>query len=243
MNTYSKLFENKELPEIKNIIDNTESLTYEAKLALQKIITEKYSDNNYISSEKIQNLNSSLESDDNNIKSLRYLNYIGIDLFKENDKITVRKSNSAKIRDFWGIFLSSFMIIFLLLSIYYRAKFFLSEFQLSGFISAIIITSIGILGLILFLKTLDRITFYKDFFITKTNDNIIINQKHNKDLNRKRFPTSSKLYIQHSDNEDIITLVLRNDTENINIIGFKDINSISLKSLENMVNQFNNLAI
>ena len=240
MNTYYKLFENKELPEIKNIIDNSKNLTYEAKLALQEIIIKKYSDNNYISSEQIQNLNSLIESDDNKIKSLRYLNFIGIDLFKENDKKTIKKSNSAKKRDFWGIFFSSVMLIFLLFSLESWVKFFLSEFQLSVFISSIIFTSIGILGFILFLKIIDRITFYKDFFITKTNDNLIINQKLNKDLNLKKFPVNSILQLQYSDNEDITTLILRNNNEYINILGFKGINLISLKSIENMVNQFNN---
>ncbi len=238
MNTYYNLFQNKDFSDLKDIIENSKKITFEAKLALQKLIKEKYSDSD-LSSNTIQLLNSLTEKDSNEIKSLKFLNYLGIDLFKNNNELTIRKSKSAKRRDFWSIFLSSFMLLFLFISIKYWVEISISGFKLSESISAIIFTVMGITGFKFLIDTIDRIIFYKKLYISKTSEKIILNFKSKNEIKHIELPLSSTLEIQDQDSENIVLLGIKNNSEFLTILEYKNIQTLARETLISLTEKFN----
>ena len=130
MTTYYDIYQNKEVTELIDLLDNCSALTLDARMALQQLIKNKHI--NVFSELQVQSLEKSINNDLNDIKALKYLNWLNIDLFEFDDNnIFIKKSKSANSRNLWGILLGSFMLIFLLISILLWLNIFKTGIEMS----------------------------------------------------------------------------------------------------------------
>ena len=237
MTTYYDIYQNKEVPELIELLDNCSALTLDARMALQQLIKDKHI--NVFPELQVQPLEESINNDLNDIKYLKYLNGLNIDLFEFGEhNIIIKKSNSANSRNLWGVLLGSFMLIFLLISILLWVNIFKTGIEMSKIYSAIFFSTIGVFGALLLIKALDRIIFYSGFMIQKNNDRIILKYRPNMQLEEFEFSSGSQLKIKYID--DNAVLYVAYDNESKHILNFNDLTFQSMESLNSMIDRFNN---
>lgn len=95
MNSFYKSFKGKTNEDLRDLASDCDQMSLDSKLALQKLIQERNVEGFY-SQELVDKLNKCNEEDINEIRSLKYLNWLGIDLYKEENAKIIRKSKSSK---------------------------------------------------------------------------------------------------------------------------------------------------
>lgn len=212
-------------------------MTLDSKLALQKLIDERKSKGDFATG-MIENLNSSIESDYSELKSLNYLNWLGIDLFEDGSIKSIKRSNSSKLSRLFEIIISSVMILFFFISLYFWVDIIKFEFEILKLIVALILTTIGGFGLAILLRIIDRISFYKGFLIQKDSSKVMLKYKPNMRIEQHDFSLQTKLSVINTDN---ITLLNIGDNQNQRtVLKYKNLGTNGLESLKGMVDKFNN---
>lgn len=232
-----KTYSSKSYNEINSILKSHESLTIEAKLTLKKVIDEKSNSEDFEQTD-IEALSNSINEDLKKIQNLDYLHWIGINLFTENENLIIKKSKSAKSRDSWSIFLGIFLGLFFFFSTYFWADIVKNGFEISKFITSAILTSIGILGFVLLVKTFNRIMDYKGFMLLKNKDGLLLNYRPNLTLEKEQFPNDTILSIK--ENEKNTEVLINNKNKTLKILSYKDLEYSHLETLKQLINIVNN---
>jgi hypothetical protein len=237
MIAYYKSFKDKDINDLRDFVDNCSKLTLDAKLALQRIIQEDYN-NGEFNENQVSSLDNSINESISEIKSLKLLKSLGIDLFDENGIKSIKKSNASVHSRINGIIFSSVLILFFFASLMFWVDIITVEFEIPKLIIAIIFTLIGGYGLAILLRILDRLTFYKGFLIQKDNSKIMLRYKPNLGLEQFDYSLEAKLEIE---SDEYVTSLNINDNQSIRtVLRFKNLGTADKASLDTMVEKFNN---
>jgi len=235
MNNHYQAYKEKNKSEINDLLDNSNELTLEAKLGLQKIVEEN---STKFDTSQINHLQQEIEKDRASIKSLKKLNWLGIDLYEEKGALTIRKSRSANIRDFFGILIGTLLSTGLFVSFVFWRDIIVNEIGVFNLLMAVLLSIIGLYGFSLIFKTIDRIYFYRYFLISKTINDIVVNIHTKQGLEIHSLSTDSKLEITINGNG--IILAIKDHSKKIELIKFKKLGFELQKVLAAFTEKFNN---
>ncbi len=96
----------------------------------------------------------------------------------------------------------------------------------------------GIAGLLLLIKIIDRLAFYKDFSISKINSRLKLRYRPKMGLEQIEFSTEAKLRILQTRSGS--TLVIEDNQKNLNVLAFGDLGYTQKESLNAMIDKSNN---
>jgi hypothetical protein len=237
MESWYKSYSKKSLLELQNLLKDNAQLTIQAKIALKKVIENKYEVTEF-NEDLFQNLSTSIDLEIFKIESLDYLNKLGIDFYEENGIKFIRKSKIADKRDSWSILIGILLFSSTIPAIQQWIKIFHSEGGIISIIIALILSAIALIGMELLYIAINRIFFYKKFEIINDGGSIQLNYNPNFSLEKEVFSSEAKLRAAEIDKK--ITLIIDDDKTSVNVLSFKELDFVLLGSLNSMIVKFNN---
>lgn len=236
MDIYYNTYIEKNITDINSLLENSNQLTLGAKISLQRVIHEKFSENEF-DPEYIAELKNSIEQDNSKTSNLKRLSWLGIDLYENTEGSIIQKSKSALTRDILAIILGSILFLLVFPSIAswtYIAKFGL---EISKLIPACLMSIAGIIGFSLLVRTIDRISFFNGFSLKKANGRIYLN--HNPGFNAQFDEFSSEATLMVVENGSNSTLVISDNSTKQEVLKFKNLSLVHQNALNTMVEKFN----
>lgn len=163
---YKKIFQNKSDEEIIDLLESDkESINYDSKVSILQLIEER----NILAGDdpRVLALKRSLENEEEKIRSLEYLRNLGFKHQKEDNALKIVRSRSAKFIDLLGSVIGFIgMLMFVPAFDKWRA-IYETGLEILPLIFAVILTILGILGMMLFFKCATRFFEFAGFEILK----------------------------------------------------------------------------
>lgn len=235
MKTFSKDFQTKSTKDLEVLAMNCDQLTLDAKLAVDLQLKER-SAQEEISMDLLAKLNACIESDKDEISSLSFLNRLGLDLIETNGRKVIRCSGSFIVAHVFGVIFSFIIILNLLFSSFSWVELYY-EFSVAVFFGAVGASVVGVVGLAIFIKVLDRLITMSAFRIEKSDSKLVFKCRNNWRTEHHEFPIGSTLSIKKED--ELVLLFIDDGQENKLVKQFKKIHTVAIESLEGMVQKFN----
>lgn len=210
---YKNIYKEKSPEELLSILDNFENLNYEGKSLLHSWLSESEL-NNYDSS-KLSQLKASIEAEDNQINALFYLKNLGLKAEESINEILIKRTSTAKTVDFTGVLIGVGLMLTLLLAFDNWTLIYENGVDILVLVFAVVFTIIGMLGLMLFSKTLSRFIEFRTFQIKKSDKGLTFEIRH--DLKNMKYEVSkADVIIENISN--ITYLSIMADGEKISIL-------------------------
>ncbi len=238
MNIYSVQYKELDSKDLKRILSESEALVLPAKKALVKTL-EEYPENDDFEQDKIDGLKLSIEKETEEIKNLEYLDWLGIGVLEKPDEIVIKRNKMAKSRDRIAIIVGILLALFLLPAIG-SAFEMVAKFEVSKFISAVLLGIIGGYGTALLVKALDRSMSLKKFRLRKNNREIILKSSPETYIKSETYPLDTKLTTRQSNGDTYLSLQNNNGDAPVDLIKFSKLEPVLLETLEDIAVKFNN---
>ena len=167
---YKNNFENKNTAELLELVSEPGSLSYEAKLGLKEVMESR----------KIaipDSLIGEINSEEKQIESLKYLRNLGFSFDKDDGKILVLRRWTFIIVDIVTLIIGVLMSYLITISWNSMKTIYADGLSFNPLLIGIVSLLIGLLGLGLFYRSLNRLVEYSGFSITKDPSGTIIVKK------------------------------------------------------------------
>ncbi|ELR73855.1 hypothetical protein C900_00019 [Fulvivirga imtechensis AK7] len=180
---YKKVFFNKSNEELLELLEHDEgTINYSAKLSLLDLLKErKIIDED---DPRVIAIKQSLQVEEDKIKDLKYLHNMGFKIHAADGQVKIVRSGMAKFVDLLGAFLGFLLMLVFIPAFGRWREIFDTGMEIMPLVFAIVLSVIGLLGLMLFQKGAARFIDHLGFEILKDGSAIRVSRLTGFKLNK-----------------------------------------------------------